>query len=257
VLLVKEELKEGFKVLEEDFLVLSNDFVDDMEKALNLVERSEKQTRAVLSYFALSKKLKKIPKKAVYEMASVNSQVVNAIAKKGIWDIEKREVSRIGLFDEPSVVKLSPLAPTQVKTMHEIQKIHEERKVALLHGVTGSGKTRIYIELMKEVLDQGGQVLYLLPEIALTSQIVSRLSKQLGAHMWMYHSQINDHQRVEIWNAAMVKSGLYIGARSEQGPRSFCPSTISNSSLLMKSTILPISKTIQTPGIRQGTLRSF
>ena len=98
--------------------------------------------------------------------------------------------------------------------MDQINAAFKLQKPVLLHGVTGSGKTRVFIELIKEVLDGGGQVLYLLPEIALTGQIVQRLQDQLGDRILVFHSQVNDAKRVEVFNASRFDNKLFIGARS-------------------------------------------
>ena len=102
--------------------------------------------------------------------------------------------------------------------MDEIHEGFEENKVCLLHGVTGSGKTEIYVELIQESLDQGKQVLFLLPEIALTTQLIQRLSAYFGEQIGVYHSKFNQNERVEIWNHVLNndpnKFRIILGARS-------------------------------------------
>ena len=106
------------------------------------------------------------------------------------------------------------LAPQQVQALTEIQQHFDQNKVTLLHGVTGSGKTRVYVELMQDAISRGEQVLYLLPEIALTAQIISRLQKIFGDNIAVYHSRLNNNERVEIWNAALEGKSILLGARS-------------------------------------------
>jgi len=213
VLYIKEELKQKFKPRTEDFVVLLAPYDSDPEAALDKVTRSEKQGRALLAIMSLAKKHDRILKKSVYEMADVNSTILRALEKKDLIRIYAEEVSRIKV-DDPSEYKLSPLTAPQSEALAQIQSNFEKDQVTLLHGITGSGKTRIYVDLILEVLERGGQVLLLLPEIALTTQIVSRLMAQIGAQMLVYHSKINDHERVEIWNAAMFANRLFVGARS-------------------------------------------
>lgn len=214
ILNVVEELQQRYTVKKEDFILLDESLEDDPTQALALVERSEKQTRAVLSMYSLVKKLKHVPKKLIYELSGADSSVVNAVAKKGIWTVYQKDISRLDLEGPQPTIDLPPLSDEQARALKAINAAHHEQRVALLHGITGSGKTRLYVELIRDVISKGGQVLYLLPEIALTSQIVKRLKARLKEDMLIYHSQINENQRVEIWNAALLKNTLFIGARS-------------------------------------------
>ena len=214
VISIKEELKQKYKALTADFISMKIPYRDDIEEALKLTTRSEKQSRALLSIATLSRRQKHVAKKSVYEMAQVGASEINALVKKGIIEIYKQEISRIDLDGELEDFSLSPLTTVQEGCLIEIKKYHENNKVVLLHGITGSGKTRIYVELILETLAAGGQALLLLPEIALTSQIVARLEAQIFSGLLVYHSRINHQQRVEIWNAAMFSNKLFVGARS-------------------------------------------
>jgi primosomal protein N' (replication factor Y) len=107
------------------------------------------------------------------------------------------------------------LSAAQALAFEQVKKILEEKNVCLLHGITSSGKTQVYVKLMEEYIKQGKQVLYLLPEIALTSQVIRRLQKHFGGYIAIYHSRFNPNERVEIWNK--VKDGqvkIVLGARS-------------------------------------------
>ena len=214
VLYIKEELKHRYKVRTEDFISLLPPYDVDMEAALDAAGKSEHQKRALLSLMSLSQRQPQVLKKSVYEMSGANSSVIKGLEKKGIIKVESREVSRIALSNQEDDFNLAPLSDDQAQALGEIKTHFEEDKVTLLHGITGSGKTRIYVELILEVLAAGGQVLLLLPEIALTTQIVDRLMAQIGSELLVYHSKINDHERVEIWNAAMYANKLFVGARS-------------------------------------------
>jgi primosomal protein N' (replication factor Y) len=107
------------------------------------------------------------------------------------------------------------LSDAQKQALAAVENSFSEKNVCLLHGVTGSGKTQVYIKLIEQVINKGQQVLYLLPEIALTTQIIRRLQKHFGGHIAIYHSRFNDQERIELWNK--IRSGevsIILGARS-------------------------------------------
>lgn len=212
----REELQESYKPRILSFVRLSEKYRKsdtDWETVLESLKRSKHQTHAVLSLIQLQKQYEHIPKKEVYEMAGVNSSVLNALAKKGMVELYEREVSRL----EPYLGEteaLPPLSDIQKTTVAEIESGFTESHHALLHGVTGSGKTRIYQEFIQKAMDEGGQILYLLPEIGLTSQIVHRMSRVFGDKVLVFHSKMGIHKRVEIWNATRQGNPLVIAARS-------------------------------------------
>jgi len=216
VLYIKEELVTKYKPRQAAFLMLLPPYDKSSDAALALVSRSERQARCLLAIMSLSKKRPMVAKKEVLQRSEVDHGVVKALEKKGIIQITYEDVSRINLdnSDPLDAHKLSPLNDDQSRAHDEIKVQFAQDKVSLLHGVTGSGKTRIYVELITEILKSGGQVLLLLPEIALTTQIVTRLEQQIGDGMMVYHSKINDQQRVEIWQAALTEQRLFVGARS-------------------------------------------
>jgi len=214
VVSIKEELRHKYKAKTAQFVKLESPYDTDITPALELTSRSEKQSRALLSIASLSRGQKHVAKKAVYEMANVDSSVIKALEKKQLVSIYELEISRISLDEELEDFTLTPLTDVQSVALSTIQEHHKNEKVALLHGITGSGKTRIYVEMILETIAAGGQVLLLLPEIALTAQIVARLEAQIYSGLLVYHSKINDQQRVEIWNAAMFANKLFVGARS-------------------------------------------
>ncbi|MBT8229398.1 MAG: primosomal protein N', partial [Bacteroidia bacterium] len=217
ILYVKEELKEKFKAKMADFITLTEEYKDHeqhLSKAFDLLARSEKQTKALLSYIQLSRTQDWIPKSEIYELAQVDNSVIKAIIKKGIFKLKKREISRIS-HELIEVKELPPLNPYQEQAYKEIKALlNEGRPHNLLFGVTGSGKTRIYIDLIKETIKKGEQVLYLLPEIALTTQIVDRLMSVFAGDIGVYHSKMSNNQRVELWNASLNGKNLILGARS-------------------------------------------
>lgn len=216
ILYIKEELKQSFKAKTEEFVSLTQEYLDDKNKlseALDLCSRSEKQTRALLAYIDLSRKEQWVPKSLIYRIADIDNSIIKALHKKGIFIVEEREVSRIGTKDI-SAQQNAPLNPYQEKAFREIKSHFESLDHVLLFGVTGSGKTRLYIELIKEYIEKGMQVLYLLPEIALTTQIVERLTHVFEGDIGVYHSKMNNNERVELWNASLNGKSLILGARS-------------------------------------------
>lgn len=162
-----------------------------------------------------------VPKSKLAKAENVSPSSLQTLIKKGILKSEERVVSRLVDVTMDSAVEVS-LSEPQEHAYQEIKQRFEQFPVTLLHGVTGSGKTEIYIKLIDEVLKQGKQVLYLLPEIALTSQIVNRLRKYFGDRVGVYHSRFNEYERVEIWNRVLSggeyedtsKYQLILGARS-------------------------------------------
>jgi primosomal protein N' (replication factor Y) (superfamily II helicase) len=214
VLVIKEELTQKFKEKSATFIECAPEYIDRPDAALDITTKSDNQSRAVLSYYSLAKKMKRVSQKALCDMAGVDATVIKAIEKKGIFKRYEKIISRIDKDGNDQEYELSPLSPVQSEVYDKVKTAFDDRKVVLLHGVTGSGKTRIFVELINQILDTGGQVLYLLPEIALTSQIVERLRSQIGDKLFVYHSQINDPERVEIWNAAKIRDRLFVGARS-------------------------------------------
>ncbi|MDO7876901.1 primosomal protein N' [Hymenobacter sp. ASUV-10] len=145
----------------------------------------------------------------------LSPSAVNTLIKNGILEQFDQIVSRFPMDENPIAHIQFELSESQTAARDEIMTYFGEKDIVLLHGVTGSGKTEIYIDLIRQALDGGGQVLYLLPEIALTTQIVTRLLRVFGSRLGIYHSKFSDNERVEVWNG--VLSGRFqvvIGVRS-------------------------------------------
>ena len=130
--------------------------------------------------------------------------VFNALVLKGVFALEQKSISRLQK-SKHNLIKAKQLSGFQKKALNEIQDSFQEKDVCLLHGVTSSGKTELYIKLIEEQLNNGKQVLYLLPEIALTTQIIKRLQKHFGDKVGVTHSNLNNSERVEIWRAVQQK----------------------------------------------------
>ena len=169
LLFVKEELVEKFKPKKHSFIRFPEEHAEDSEwltSVFDKVDKSDHQRRALLAFIQHKNKSHEALKSQVVKTAVVASSVISAMVKKGIFLEEKKVVSRLKA-EEMEMEILSPLSPLQTSKLLEIQTGFEKYDTVLLHGVTGSGKTRIYIEFINEILEKGGQVLYLLPEICL------------------------------------------------------------------------------------------
>ncbi len=158
----------------------------------------------MLSYLFLIKTEGEVTKTELLKKSgATDAQLKGLVDKKILWT-EKRNVDRLHYL--PKDIKVDfELSPAQEKALAEIQHSFITKPVCLLHGVTSSGKTNIYIKLIEQYIRQGQQVLYMLPEIALTSQIIRRLQKHFGGYIGIYHSKFSQNERVEIWNK--VKTG--------------------------------------------------
>lgn len=208
---LKEELIKKFKPVVLKHLALHKKFRKNPKKALELTDQSEHQTNALLAI--LQKKNEAIIQSQLLENPIVKEHAIRALIKKGIVDSFEKEVSRVKNANEAFASSLK-LSETQSAAIQDIQSQWEDKQVVLLHGVTGSGKTVLYQEFIKETINQGGQVLYLLPEIALTSQIINRIEKSIDIAVEVFHSRENIQKRVELWKAANKDLKMVIGARS-------------------------------------------
>ncbi|GAB2453995.1 primosomal protein N' [Hymenobacter qilianensis] len=156
-----------------------------------------------------------LEKSALTSSPHLSPSAVNTLIKNGVLEQFDVIVSRFPLDDEPEAKLHFTLSEAQTTARDEVLTQFSQRDIVLLHGVTGAGKTEIYIDLIRNALDGGGQVLYLLPEIALTAQIVTRLMRVFGTRLGVYHSKFSDNERVEVWNG--VLSGRFqvvVGVRS-------------------------------------------
>ncbi|PJJ47962.1 replication restart helicase PriA [Hymenobacter chitinivorans] len=154
-------------------------------------------------------------KAALTSSPHLSPSAVNTLIKNGVLEQFDVIVSRFPMDDSPEAKMPFTLSEAQMAAHDEVLRLFGEKDIVLLHGVTGAGKTEIYIELIRKALEGGGQVLYLLPEIALTAQIVTRLMRVFGTRLGVYHSKFSDNERVEVWNG--VLSGRFqvvVGVRS-------------------------------------------
>lgn len=188
---------------------------NDIDDLYNQLEKHKKQYRLLQTFQQLAKTETVISKKSLLEEAGVSLGVLQTLVNKQILEIYDYEISRVDFGDAHMDAAYS-LNEYQQKAYNDIQTSFIEKDVTLLHGVTSSGKTEIYIQLIKDQIARGGQVLYLLPEIALTTQITERLKAVFGNKLIVYHSRFNDNERVESWNRLLKdkECQVVLGARS-------------------------------------------
>lgn len=208
---LKEELVEKFKPATEKHYALTAEYLKNPQQALEATHKSEHQTNVVLVLYQT--KGESVARRSLLARPEIKEHALRALEKKGIVCSFDKEISR--LSDQAERFDSFPvLSATQQKAKASIREYWKEGQTVLLQGVTGSGKTVIYTHLIQEVLKRGQQVLYLLPEIGLTRQIITRMESALNHPVHVYHSRENQNKRVEVWKAARDGAGLVIGARS-------------------------------------------
>lgn len=213
---VWEELREKYKEKKETWILLHPKYAqeDQLSELLNKGSKAPKQTELLLSYLHLIKTAGEVTQSELLKKSNASAAQLKGLLDKKILVADKRSVNRIPSL--PKNIQLNfELSDSQQQALSQIQHSFKSKAVCLLHGITGSGKTLIYIKLIEAYMKQGKQVLYMLPEIALTAQIIRRLQIHFGGHIAIYHSKFNANERVEIWNR--VKTGdikIVLGARS-------------------------------------------
>lgn len=218
---VKEELRRTYKPKTEARVRLAGTADEKQLHILfDILSRAPKQLALLMKYVECSGILgdgipKEISKKELLQRANVAPAVLNGLVDKKIFEIYYHEIGRLNK-QEQEVVELNALNEFQQRAHDEIVESFREKNVCLLHGVTSSGKTEVYIHLIEEAIRQGKQVLYLLPEIALTTQITERLQRVFGSRLGIYHSKFPDAERVEIWRKQLGENGydIILGVRS-------------------------------------------
>ena len=219
IIVLEEEIKESYKPKLIRYVKLHSQYETDegLEQLLQVLKSAHKQKEIVLSYFQLRALEKKpVTVKKLTEVSGSTSTVIKALIEKEILEeyfIQHDRVSYEGKASEKQLL----LSEAQEEAFDSIKKSLNEKEVCLLHGVTSSGKTEIYIKLIEEYLSSGKQILYLLPEIALTTQLVSRLRLHFGDKVAVFHSKYSNNERVEVWKQTLEnseKAQIVIGARS-------------------------------------------
>lgn len=220
---------EKFKPRMELYVELTSKYRNEasLHVALNMLQRALKQSKALATFLSLShwdslendtprEGIKKVTKEELMNEAHCTSAIVKSLIDRDILFTYEEEVGRLNTSGESHFEQIKPLSIAQQEAYNKILLQMMKKNVVLLHGVTSSGKTEVYIHLIKQALDNHKQVLYLLPEIALTVQIMERLHKVFGDRLGIYHSKYSDAERVEIWQKQMSAHpyDVILGARS-------------------------------------------
>ncbi len=225
VIIVRESVQSKYHPLLKAQISFTESYqtVSSIKSLINQVQRgrSEQQYKLLMTYLDMihfddnKPQIISIDKKDLLEKTSASSAVISAMIKKGIFEISYQQLNRLSTGDKERQAPNS-LNDNQQIAFDSIHEIFNKKNVCLLNGVTSSGKTEIYIHLIKEMLAKGKQVLYLLPEIALTTQITSRLQRIFGNDLGVYHSRFSDAERVEIWQKQLSTNPykIILGVRS-------------------------------------------
>ena len=218
--------EEGYRPKTETYIRLAENYRTEaaLHAALNMLRRAQKQMMAFNTYLYLShydtlegdttaEKTVEITREELINVSRTTDSVVRSLVGRGFLETYEVPVGRLNYHGEYHPEQIKPLSPAQQRAFDDIQSAS---KPVLLQGVTGSGKTEIYIRLIKEEIERGRQVLYLLPEIALTVQIMQRLQSVFGDRLGIYHSRYSDAERVEIWQRQLSDNpyDVILGARS-------------------------------------------
>lgn len=224
---LKEE--DGYRPRTETCIELAPAYRSEraLHLALDSLRRATRQQQALTELLRLTgwdtldgdtptEETREVTREELINSSHCTAAVIRALTERGILYTYEREVGRIDCALHPHPERIQPLSTAQEQARQEILAGFAGRDVVLLHGVTSSGKTEVYIHLIAEALDRGEQVLYLVPEIALTVQMMDRLRRVFGHRLGIYHSRYSDDERVEIWQKQLSSEpyGVILGARS-------------------------------------------
>jgi len=216
IILISEEISEKYKPRIRSFIRLHPQYLeaDNRRAVFEVLERAPKQLELLLAYFKLEKQQKEISKADLLEAAGSGPAAIKALLDKEIFIQEEKIVSRLNAGDL-EILRDIKLNDAQERALSEVREQLDSKGVVLLFGETSSGKTQIYIRLIEEMLQQNRQILYLLPEIALTTQVIERLRQHFGDKVGVYHSRFNDNERAEVWQKVLAgEYKMVLGARS-------------------------------------------
>ena len=218
--------EEGYKPKTETYIRLTQPFQNEqaLHIALDMLARASKQQAAFISYLELShwdsvfdgSPVEEVTREELMNASGATLPTINQLVKRGLLETYEVEVGRLNHGGEPHFENIKKLSEPQQEAYNQILFSFLKKNVTLLHGVTSSGKTEIYIHLIKRELDMHRQVLYLLPEIALTVQMMDRLRNVFGDRLGIYHSKYSDDERAEIWQKQLSANpyDIILGARS-------------------------------------------
>lgn len=215
VIILSEELKEMYKPKLATCIRLTEAYAEEsmLETLFQQLEKQPKQTDALLAYLQVQKQGIPLTKAELLQKSGISESSLKTLIKKNVFELYTIQIDRLNMEE----VEQLPFAlnPLQEKAYEQIQEAFQTKEVVLLHGVTSSGKTHVYVKLIEDALRKGKQALLLLPEIALTSQIVARVQRYFGSQAASFHSKYSQNERFELWNK--IHSGeikVVIGARS-------------------------------------------
>lgn len=223
VVRVDEKVVERYrpKTVSKVRLICDREDMGRINECFDLTKRSKMQESLLLKWLDMSRfmvkgeEVKDVERDDLLKQCGVSPAVLKALVDKGIMEVYKEKINRFATPEEDDC-HYPTLSAAQRRAAQEIRDSFREHSITLLHGVTGSGKTEIYTDLIREVLEQGSQVLYLVPEISLTTQLTDRLKKVFGSRLLIYHSKFSDSERVDIWNRLLTSNGpmVVLGVRS-------------------------------------------
>ena len=221
LVVIKEKLVERFKAKKESYVALIVNDGESPDDFFARVKGAKAQERALMALISLGgmkpdgSQAREVTRKALEERAAVTGPIIKELQKKGLVRLYDKEISRF-TYNGPTVSTLPELSDAQKRAYEEIDKAFIDHQVTLLHGVTSSGKTEIYITLIDRILRRGDRALFLVPEIALTTQLTRRLQRVFGDKVVIYHSKFSDAERVEVWLRLLNSDDpcVVIGARS-------------------------------------------
>jgi primosomal protein N' (replication factor Y) len=221
--------EDNYRPRTETYVSLAQKFRSEqaLNVAMDMLGRAEKQRQTFSEYLAMSgwdtlegdtpkEEIREITREELINAAHSSAPIVKALCTRGLLKVYELEVGRLGDAGEPHPEKIKKLNEAQQEAYNKVLMQFMKKPVVLLHGVTSSGKTELYIHLIQQAIDRGEQVLYLLPEIALTVQIMQRLQRVFGNRLGIYHSKYSDAERVEIWQKQLSENPyqVILGARS-------------------------------------------
>jgi len=210
-----EAFNDTYKEKKENYIILNPEYDND-EKLNELLSNSKapKQMELLLSFLHFMKTQGEVSQTELLKKSGASASQLKGLTDKNVLLVERRRVDRLKSLPKKSDVQFE-LNESQKSALGEIDAAFVNKDVCLLHGITSSGKTQLYIKQIEKFIEKGKQVLYLLPEITLTAQIIRRLQVNFGGNIAIYHSKFNNNERVELWNK--IKTGqlkIILGARS-------------------------------------------
>ena len=226
---IKEEVKRTYKPRYATYIRITEPYFNEekINQALTLLKRSAQQTELLQKYISLSgisaalalqnqQLLKETTRQELMESTACTPSVLKGLCQKGILELYQKPIGRITQQYLPTELVMHPLSEDQARAKDEIKECWKQQDVCLLHGVTSSGKTEVYIHLIKEIIEQGKQVLFMLPEIVLTAQLTDRMKRVFGDRLGVYHSRYPDAERVEVYQKMLSDTpyDIIVGVRS-------------------------------------------